>query len=250
MQDVKLFPDNPVVGKCPQAIQHKCVLIHPDRFREAGIMCSRIIQRVGDLMITYPGAHHFGYNTGYNIAEATNYSTREWYTSGAANLCWKAGKCNCKPIQIRTSSRQLAVSSALTRLGYSPKLEVPIFNGVVTTDIVIEMMSSPSSSSSSSSLSLSSSSSSSSSSSFADSEDKRLIKVSIEFDGPTHYLRPMIGSRDLVGPIDGKTRLRNTLLKKCGLFERLITIPYYDWNKVQGNKVNEEEYLKKKIEED
>ncbi len=92
----KLFPDNPVVGKCPQAIQHKCVLIHPDRFREAGIICSRIIQRAGNLMITYPGAHHFGYNTGYNIAEATNYSTREWYTSGAANLCWKAGKCNCK----------------------------------------------------------------------------------------------------------------------------------------------------------
>jgi hypothetical protein len=34
---------------------------------------------------------------------------------------------------------QLAVSSALTRLGYSPRLEVPIFDGVVTTDIVIEM---------------------------------------------------------------------------------------------------------------
>ena len=41
----------------------------------------------------------------------------------------------------------------------------------------------------------------------------RLIKVSIEFD---HYLRPEMGSRDRVGPLNGKTRLRNALLKKCG----------------------------------
>ena len=115
---------------------------------------------------------------------------------------------------------QLAVSSALTRLGYSPKLEVPIFDGVVTTDIVIEMNRSGG----------------------GDRE-----RISIEFDGPSHYLKPAFGSRDRIGQIDGKTHLRNTLLKKSGLFEKLITIPFYEWDEVEGRKEKEEEYLKRKV---
>ena len=73
----------------------------------------------------------------------------------------------------------------------------------------------------------------------------RLIKVSIEFDGPTHYLRPEMGSTDRVEPIDARTRLRNVLLKKCGEVEVLITIPYYEWDEVQGRKEKEEEYMKR-----
>jgi hypothetical protein len=52
-----------------------------------------------------------------------------------------------------------------------------------------------------------------------------------------------MGSSDRVGPIDGKTRLRNSLLKRSGEFEMLITIPYYEWNEVEGRKEKEEEYL-------
>ena len=77
----------------------------------------------------------------------------------------------------------------------------------------------------------------------------RLIKVSIEFVGPMHYLHPLMGSRDRVGPIDARTRLRNALLKKCGEFEVLITIPYYEWDEVEGRKEKEEEYMKRKVEE-
>ena len=119
-----------------------------------------------------------------------------------------------------SSNQQLAVSSALTRLGYSPRLEVPIFDGVVTTDIVIEMNTS-------------------------DGGDRE--RVSIEFDGPSHYLKPGFGSRDRIGPMDGQTHLRNTLLKKSGLFERLITIPFYEWNEVERDFEKEEEYLKSKL---
>jgi tellurite resistance protein len=118
-----------------------------------------------------------------------------------------------------TSNSQLAVSSALTRLGYSPRLEVPIFNGVVTTDIVIEM----------------------------NRSDGGKERVSIEFDGPSHYLKPAFGSRDRIGPMDGQTHLRNALLKKSGLFERLIAIPFYEWNEVQFNNEKEETYLKSKL---
>jgi hypothetical protein len=72
-------------------------------------------------------------------------------------------------------------------------------------------------------------------------------RVSIEFDGPSHYLKPAFGSRDRIGPMDGQTHLRNALLKKSGLFERLITIPFYEWDEVQFNNEKEEMYLKSKL---
>ena len=120
-----------------------------------------------------------------------------------------------------TTNSQIHVSEALNRLGYATRLEVPIFNGVVTTDIVIEMPSSDGSG--------------------------RLIKVSIEFDGPRHYLRPAMGSSYRVGPIDGQTLLRNTLLKRCGEFEGLVSIPFYEWDEIKGNFEVEAEYLKRKL---
>jgi hypothetical protein len=123
------------------------------------------------------------------------------------------------PEPTSTSNQQLAVSSALSRLGYSPRLEVPIFDGVVTTDIVIEL----------------------------NKSDGGKERISIEFDGPSHYLRPAFGSRDRIGPMDGHTHFRNALLNKSGLFERLITIPFYEWNEVQFNKEKEELYLKSKL---
>jgi len=72
-------------------------------------------------------------------------------------------------------------------------------------------------------------------------------RVSIEFDGPSHYLRPAFGSRDRIGPMDARTCIRNALLKKSGLFEKLITIPFYEWNEVEKANGKEEEYLKKKM---
>jgi hypothetical protein len=60
-------------------------------------------------------------------------------------------------------------------------------------------------------------------------------------------LKPAFGSRDRIGPMDGQTHLRNALLKKSGLFEKLITIPFYEWNEVEGDEEKEEEYLKSKL---
>ena len=62
-----------------------------------------------------------------------------------------------------------------------------------------------------------------------------------------HYLRPVMGSRDRVGRIDARTCLRNALLKKCNEFDVLITIPYYEWDDVEGRKEKEKEYVKRKV---
>ena len=74
---------------------HKRFLIHPDILRKHGITCSRIVQEQGDLIVTFPGAFHFGYNTAYNIAEATNFATHEWYSMGSLKQSWKLGPCSC-----------------------------------------------------------------------------------------------------------------------------------------------------------
>lgn len=56
----ELFVHVPLVRSCPQAVMHKQFLIHPDTLRARGIPVSRIVQRPGDLIMTAPGAFHFG----------------------------------------------------------------------------------------------------------------------------------------------------------------------------------------------
>ena len=50
-----------------------------------------------------------------------------------------------------------------------------------------------------------------------------------------------------IGPMVGQIFLRTTLLKKSEEFERLITIPFYEWNEVERDNEKEEEYLKMRL---
>jgi hypothetical protein len=123
---------------------------------------------------------------------------------------------------ISTSASQRSVAAALSRLGFTPQLEVQIFNGILTVDIVIELTSSAHAESNS--------------------------RIAIEFDGPTHYLRPDIGSKDQrVGPMNGKSRFRNALIERSGEFVSLISVPYFEWDTVVGSNEKEEKYLLQKL---
>jgi len=123
---------------------------------------------------------------------------------------------------ISTSASQRSVAAALSRLGLSPQLEVQIFNGVLTVDIVVELLSA------------------------GDSERKS--RIAIEFDGPTHFLRSAIGSTDQrVGPMNGKSRFRNALIERSGEFVSLISIPFFEWDTVVGSNEKEEKYLLQKL---
>ena len=46
-------------------------------------------------MITAPGAFHMGFNTGWNIAEASNFANREWWTGGHFHDALAVGQCTC-----------------------------------------------------------------------------------------------------------------------------------------------------------
>jgi hypothetical protein len=114
----------------------------------------------------------------------------------------------------------MGVFAALVRLGYHPKLEVPLYDGLLIIDIVIEIKDEESST--------------------------EQTKIAIEFDGPTHFLKQVRGDEG-VGPVDIQTRIRNTLIRKSKEFDLLVTIPFFEWDEVEGRKEKEEDYLKRKV---
>merc|ERR1719401_1007878 len=88
--------------ECPEFLRHKCFLLSPTILRKAGIKFTTCVQRPGDAIITFPGAYHFGFNTGFNIAESTNFAVPEWIPSGEA-----ANVCMCHPHSVRIHMKRL-----------------------------------------------------------------------------------------------------------------------------------------------
>lgn len=53
-------------------------------------------------VITFPGSYHFGFNTGFNVAESTNFAVPEWVPIGEA-----ASSCMCVPYSVRIQMKRL-----------------------------------------------------------------------------------------------------------------------------------------------
>ena len=86
---------------CPEYMRHKRCLISPAMLKKAGIPFTTTVQYPGDAMITFPGSYHFGFNTGFNIAEATNFAVPEWVPYGK-----RASVCLCRPDSVRIDMNQ------------------------------------------------------------------------------------------------------------------------------------------------
>ena len=81
---------------CPEYLRHKRSLVSPAILKKAGIPYTTIVQYPGDAIVTFPGSYHSGFNTGFNIAEATNFAVPEWIPYGR-----KANVCLCRPDSVR-----------------------------------------------------------------------------------------------------------------------------------------------------
>ena len=120
--------------RCAQALAHKLLLPSLSAVRDAGLPCIRMVQWPGDLVITAPGAVHWGMNCGVsacfyarqrppiaaltppplcthplhsthtparagqdNVAESTNLADASWLTSsGVFEAFLERGPCTCK----------------------------------------------------------------------------------------------------------------------------------------------------------
>eukprot|EP01102_Stenamoeba_stenopodia_P007903 TRINITY_DN222_c0_g5_i4.p1 TRINITY_DN222_c0_g5~~TRINITY_DN222_c0_g5_i4.p1 ORF type:complete len:340 (+),score=62.52 TRINITY_DN222_c0_g5_i4:358-1377(+) len=81
---------------CSQFLRHKMTLFEPSVLVKRGIKVMRIVQRPGQFVITFPRAYHWGFNTGLNCAEATNFATERWISFGL-----NAKPCQCIPDSVR-----------------------------------------------------------------------------------------------------------------------------------------------------
>jgi JmjC domain, hydroxylase len=81
---------------CKQFLRHKRCLLSPLILKKAGIKFTMQVQYPGEVMITMPSGYHFGFNTGFNVAEATNFGVPEWIPFGH-----EARICNCRPDSVR-----------------------------------------------------------------------------------------------------------------------------------------------------
>jgi len=93
-----------VSKSCPEFLRHKRNLLSPSVLKKAGIKYKTQIQYPGEFMITFPGSYHFGFNTGFNMAESTNFAIPEWVHIGR-----KAGVCLCQPHSVRLDINRFQV---------------------------------------------------------------------------------------------------------------------------------------------
>jgi hypothetical protein len=87
---------------CPEYLRHKRSLVSPSILKKAGIPFTRTVQYPGDAIVTFPGSYHSGFNTGFNVAEATNFAVPEWIPYGRG-----ASVCNCRPDSVRLNVGRL-----------------------------------------------------------------------------------------------------------------------------------------------
>jgi hypothetical protein len=83
---------------CAFFLRHKTTLLSPQQLQRFGIPFVRAIHNPGEIMITYAGSYHSGFNTGFNCAESANFSAPEWW--GVADRAVST-LCVCRPDHVR-----------------------------------------------------------------------------------------------------------------------------------------------------
>ncbi|KAJ3291821.1 hypothetical protein HK104_005781, partial [Borealophlyctis nickersoniae] len=76
--------------KCPQFLRHKTCIISPRIIAANKVPVSRLVQRAGEFVVTFPYGYHQGFNMGLNCAESVNFALDSWVEVGK-----KATYCKC-----------------------------------------------------------------------------------------------------------------------------------------------------------
>lgn len=109
-------------SECPEFLRHKRCLLSPTILRNAGIKYTTCVQRPGDAVITFPGSYHFGFNTGFNVAESTNFAVPEWIPLGeAANVCM----CHPHSVRIQMKCLKMLLNSYENAMSYRRSIGIP-----------------------------------------------------------------------------------------------------------------------------
>ena len=82
--------------ECSEFLRHKNTMIAPTVLMRESIAVSHTVQEAGQFVITFPHGYHWGFNQGFNCAEATNFANEDWIPWGE-----KANYCRCQEDTVR-----------------------------------------------------------------------------------------------------------------------------------------------------
>jgi histone demethylase JARID1 len=68
----------------PDLLFHLTTTLSPAILLDHGVSVTRLDQRPGDIVVTFPRAYHAGFNHGFNLAEAVNFALPDWLPFGRA----------------------------------------------------------------------------------------------------------------------------------------------------------------------
>ncbi|KAJ2358186.1 hypothetical protein GGF43_000990, partial [Coemansia sp. RSA 2618] len=75
---------------CSQFLRHKAFLLSPRFLAAQGIPFNRVVQRAGEIILTFPKGYHAGFNHGFNCAESVNFALDHWL-----DIAWASKHCEC-----------------------------------------------------------------------------------------------------------------------------------------------------------
>jgi len=82
--------------ECPEFLRHKTSLISPNVVLQNDIPITRVVQKEGEFIVTFPYAYHAGFNEGFNCAESVNFALESWIPYGK-----QAKSCLCSSDTVR-----------------------------------------------------------------------------------------------------------------------------------------------------
>ncbi|KAK9119938.1 hypothetical protein Scep_018031 [Stephania cephalantha] len=102
----------------------KTTVMSPEVLISAGIPCCRLVQNVGEFVVTFPGAYHSGFSHGFNCGEASNIATPEWLRF-AKEAAIRRASVNYPPMvshfQLLYALARTLSSRAPTTIGSGPR---------------------------------------------------------------------------------------------------------------------------------
>lgn len=113
--------------QCSEFMRHKNTMIAPTVLMRESIPVSHTVQEQGQFVVTFPHGYHWGFNQGFNMAEATNFATEAWIPFGE-----KAKYCKCQEDSVRIHMPTLVHRLKLFKMGvpnyksYDPVNETPL----------------------------------------------------------------------------------------------------------------------------
>ena len=70
------------LDKAAHMFMKKTVMFSPKVLLDNDVTVYKIFQQPGEFVITFPRAYHGGFSTGFNLGEAVNFATQDWFEHG------------------------------------------------------------------------------------------------------------------------------------------------------------------------